>query len=88
MRRGTWKPKNQKERDWLRGVQDALSLVEEFDKYVAHDYRLSDCIRLKLNLITKRHVRHNIKFITEATARMIADSAIKAFGVPRIVTPR
>ena len=53
-----WTPKNQHERDWLRGVRDALALVSEFDKYVAHDYRLSDCILMKLNISNR--VRKNL----------------------------
>lgn len=59
MKRSTWVPKNAAERDWLRGVRDALSLMAEWDKYVSHDFRLSDCIAAKLNLITKRQVRRN-----------------------------
>jgi len=59
MSSGLWKPKNQHERDWLRGVKDALALVAEFDKYVAHDYRLSDCILMKLNISNR--VRKNVR---------------------------
>lgn len=58
---GTWKPKNAEQRAWLKGVKDALALVSEFDKYVNHDWRLSDCILMKLNLITKRQVRRRPK---------------------------
>ena len=55
----TWKPKNQRERDHLRGMEDVLSLVEEWDAQVQHPWRLSDCLRLKLNLINKRQMRKN-----------------------------
>ena len=56
-----WRPKNKEQRDWLRGVRDALALVAEFDKYVSHNYRLSDCILMKLNISNR--VRKNVRAV-------------------------
>lgn len=57
--KGTWKPKTKEDRAYLRGVETALQLVEPWDRYVAHDFRLSDSIRAKLNLIPNSRVRLN-----------------------------
>lgn len=54
----TWKPKTADERAWLRGIEVVLSLVAEWDHYVVHDYRLSDCLRSKLNLTNKKPRRN------------------------------
>lgn len=49
--------KPRERRIYRQGLLDALALVEEWDKYVLHHVRLSDALRLKLNLIRKRDVR-------------------------------
>ena len=53
----TWKPKNQVERDWLRGVKDACELVSAYDKLSAHEYRLGDCVLAKLNIIARPRLK-------------------------------
>ena len=43
--------------EYQRGILAAAEVVEEYDKLVKHDYRLSDCVLCKLGLIGKRNVR-------------------------------
>lgn len=45
------------ETDYTRGIRAAAEFVAQFDRYVAHDYRLSDCILGKFNLIPKSKIR-------------------------------
>jgi len=47
---------------WTRydeGFEAAMQMVEEWDKYVAHPYRLSDAIRMKVGRLEKSKVRKN-----------------------------
>lgn len=50
-------------RKWHEGLADGIEMaaafVEEFDSYVNHDWRLSDCIRAKFNKLRKSHMRKN-----------------------------
>lgn len=41
-------------------VEAVADFVATFDSAVKHDWRLSDCILLKFNLINKRQVRRNV----------------------------
>lgn len=36
---------------YRRGIEAAASFVEQFDKYVNHDYLLSECILSKFNIM-------------------------------------
>jgi hypothetical protein len=44
---------------YRRGIEAAASFVEQFDKYVLHPWKLSDCILGKFNMIGKRKIRKN-----------------------------
>jgi hypothetical protein len=39
---------------WAEGVRAAADYVSGFDKYVKHDFRLSDCILGKFNLMKRQ----------------------------------
>ena len=41
------------------GIQAAASYIEAFDKYVNHEWRLSDCLKSKFNQLKKSKVRKN-----------------------------
>lgn len=41
------------------GIEAAAEFVEQFDKYVDHSNRLSDCIRAKYGVIGKRKIRES-----------------------------
>jgi hypothetical protein len=56
---------------YRRGIEAAASYVEQFDKYVQHDYLLSDCILGKFNMIGKRKVRKNGKLSARALSAAI-----------------
>jgi hypothetical protein len=44
-----------------KGVEAAASFVEEWDSYINHEWRLSDCIRAKFNIpdFPKKKLRKN-----------------------------
>lgn len=42
-----------------QGLELAAAYVEDFDKYVNHEWRLSDCIRAKFGRLRKSKVRRN-----------------------------
>lgn len=46
---------------YRQGIEAAAEFVEQFDKYVDHSSRLSDCIRGKFNLLGKRKIRASAK---------------------------
>ncbi|HAM41629.1 MAG TPA: hypothetical protein DCP69_09920 [Candidatus Omnitrophica bacterium] len=58
-----WWFRDELEDEFYRGVRDGVQSVmealEKWDTQVQHPWRLSDCLRLKLNLINKRRVRKN-----------------------------
>lgn len=51
--------RTERERGYVEGVRQAAAYIAEFDTYVAHPYRLSDCLLMKFNLLPKRRVRKN-----------------------------
>jgi hypothetical protein len=55
-----WNKRGLDSASYRRGIEAAASFVEQFDKYVRHDYRLSDCILGKFNMIGRRNLRKNV----------------------------
>lgn len=53
------------------GIGAAAAFVMQFDKYVQHNYRLSDCILGKFNLIGKRSIQKNEQPSAEALSAAI-----------------
>lgn len=43
------------------GIKMAAEFLEQFDKYVNHPWRLSDCLLAKFGLLSRRKVRRNSK---------------------------
>lgn len=56
---------------YCRGIAAAAAFVMQFDKYVQHPYRLSDCILGKFNLIGKRKIQKNEQPSAEALSAAI-----------------
>lgn len=56
---------------YRRGIAAAAAFVMQFDKYVDHDYRLSDCILGKFNLIGKRKIAKNSRPSAKALSAAI-----------------
>jgi hypothetical protein len=54
-----WNRRSLDDASYRRGIEAAASLVEQFDRYVLHPWRLSDCILAKFNMIGKRKIRKN-----------------------------
>lgn len=44
---------------YQRGIEAAASFVSEWDHYVDHEWRLSDCVLCKHNMLPKRKLRRN-----------------------------
>lgn len=56
---------------YRRGIAAAAAFVMQFDKYVQHPYRLSDCILGKFNLIGKKKIQKNEQPSAEALSAAI-----------------
>lgn len=48
---------------YRKGIEAAASFVEQFDKYVNHDYLLSECILSKFNIMKGRPRKNPRKHI-------------------------
>ena len=44
-----------------QGIEMVAGFVEDFDKYINHEWRLSDCIRSKFGRLPKNKIRRNTR---------------------------
>lgn len=66
-----WNKRALDSESYCRGIAAAAAFVMQFDKYVQHPYRLSDCILGKFNLIGKRKIQKNEQPSAEALSAAI-----------------
>jgi hypothetical protein len=58
---------------YLKGVEDALSLVAEYDLWSLHNRRVSDCVRWKLNVPGARRPRKTPPLSCHARKWLLAE---------------
>lgn len=66
-----WNKRAMDSESYRRGIAVAAAFVQEFDKYVQHRYRLSDCILGKFNLIKKKEIQKNENLSVKALVTAI-----------------
>jgi hypothetical protein len=66
-----WNKRGLDSASYRRGIGAAAAFVMQFDKYVQHNYRLSDCILGKFNLIGKKSIQKNDQPSAEALSSAI-----------------